>query len=222
MEAYGPLLVVAMVVAIAAALFTFYRMERLRREALEATAHRLGLSYVAEADPLHQRRLGGFELATRGRGQSVSSWMTGRHGDLGVSLFDHRYRTGGGKHQKVWRQTVLLLEPPDLRLPVFALQPETLFRKLGAWLGGQDIDFDTHPAFSAAYLLRGPDEAAVRRLFTPAVLAWLEDHPGLSAESAGNRLLVYRHDQRVAPDQLPSFLEEGKDLLARLRPMPFF
>ena len=66
--------------------------------------------------------------------------------------------------------------------------------KLCEMLGLKDIDFDSHPQFSKDYLLKGADEAAVRRCFHPAVLTFFEQHTGkrqwVATEGLGS-ILVY-------------------------------
>ena len=62
-------------------------------------------------------------------------------------MFACRYVTGGGKHTRVIRQTVIYFRSPQLHLPEFALRPENLFHKMGAAFGYQDIDFDSHRKF---------------------------------------------------------------------------
>ena len=65
----------------------------------------------------------------------------------------------------------------------------------------QDIDFDTHPAFSASYFLNAQDDAAARALFRREVLDYFERHPGLHVEGNGDTLLLYRSGRMLGPEE---------------------
>ena len=106
---------------------------------------------------------------------------------------------------------------PDLSLPSFELRPEHMFHKIGQALGYQDIDFDSHPTFSKQFLLRGPNEAAIRDFFTPELLEFFESHPGVSVEAAGDRMIFYRASKRIKPEDVRSFMEAGFKIFARLK-----
>jgi hypothetical protein len=144
--------------------------------------------------------------------------MRGRTQDLDVAVFDYRYTTGHGKHARTWRTSVVCLRAEGLDVPDFRLRPETFWQRVGtALFGFQDIDFDSHPAFSAAFQLKGPDEDAVRAAFTPAVLEHFERDPGLSTEGSGDTLVVYRHASRVGPDRVRDLMAEGFAALGLFR-----
>ena len=83
-----------------------------------------------------------------------------------------------------------------------------MFHKIGQAFGFQDIDCDSHPDFSKQYLLRGPDEPAIRALFTSEVLAAFESLHRVSVEASGDRLIFYRARKRIDPDDIQSFMEE--------------
>ncbi len=83
-------------------------------------------------------------------------------------------------------------------------------------LGRQSIEFNTHPAFSENYLLRGDDIDAIREVFTPPVLEYFEEHLGYNAEGSGNQLLLYKASKRIPPAETTAFLEEGLQALSLL------
>jgi hypothetical protein len=112
-----------------------------------------------------------------------------------------------------YEQTVASFSPAKLKLPVFELRPKRFFHKIGGLLGYQDIDVDTHPDFSKFYLLRGSDEAEIRRIFSSTILSFFEQHKGMCVEVQGSTLLCYRELKRIKPDEIWSFFEEGKKIL---------
>ena len=106
---------------------------------------------------------------------------------------------------------------PGRQLPAFQLRPEHLFHKIGAALGFDDIDFDDHPQFSKAYLLRSPQEQAVRDLFNNDVLDFFGTiDKKVCVEADGEWLVMYRQSRRVKADQLAAFLEESFEICTRL------
>ncbi|HJT78194.1 MAG TPA: hypothetical protein VJ739_13405, partial [Gemmataceae bacterium] len=197
-----------------------YLKEKQRTEALRQLAEGLQFDFSAKDDAglLTSLAPDNFHLFAQGSGKKCSNVLRGQANDLEVTIFDYRYTTGSGKSSHTWRQTVIVFRLPGPPLPAFSLRPLNFWHKVGHLFGYQDITFDEHPAFSARYLLRGPNEAAVRQLFTEEALAWYEGTNGLSTEGRGDRLLFYRHNKRVEPPAIRSFLEEGFKVLALFNP----
>jgi hypothetical protein len=114
--------------------------------------------------------------------------------DAGVQhLFDYVYRyisRGEGTSRTTEYQHTMAGFSSDQRtLPWFGLVPFWMKTPAGADTGHT---FDTHPGFSSIYHLVGEDEEAIRRLFRPEVLSFLENHPGLRVHGSGSRLIVFR------------------------------
>jgi hypothetical protein len=217
-DALIPFLIIGGVLALVAVLaYVNYLTEKKRTEALKRVAEELGFDFF----PKDQGMLGGlqsFHLFSQGHTKRLTNLMRGEAGGLAVEIFDYRYTVGGGKSSQTFKQTVICfrLDGPDL--PAFSLRPENIFHRIGAWFGYQDINFDDYPEFSNRYLLRGPDEKAIRELFTDRVLAFFEGRAGLSTEGGGDRLLFYRHNKRVEPERVRSLLEDGFQVLTAFRP----
>lgn len=138
--------------------------------------------------------------------------------DVDVAVFDYQY-SFGKKFRACLSQTVVWLQRPGSVLPQFAIHPEG--RGLNADLiamafGPTDINFESHPDFSNNCLLRGPDESAIRRLFNTDVLNFFEEHPGLSVEAVGDKLIYYRSNVNSTKTALTSLVNEARELLARL------
>ena len=131
-------------------------------------------------------------------------------------MFDYQYQTGGGESSRTWRQTVALYPGGGRGLPDFVLAPENVLHKIGQLLGYQDIDFEESPGFSSAYLLRGPDEAAIRAAFTMAVRAFFEQTRGWNVEVQAGNVAVYRTGKRTKPEELGLFLQDTGAVLRAL------
>lgn len=203
------LLVLCAAAVVGVVLFLSYRADRKRAEALARIAADLRLAFTAEGDETAMAEHAGLHLFSQGHSKKIRNLMRGAVRDSNVAVFDYRYTVGAGKNQHTWVQTVVSLRPQGRSLPAFSMRPEHVFHKLGSMMGYQDIDFETNPAFSKKYLLRGPDEAAVRNAFTGRVLMFFEADEGLCVEADGRTLIVYRHSKRIKPEALREFVEKG-------------
>jgi hypothetical protein len=190
--------------------------EKKRTHAMKALAGSLKFTFSARDNAILQR-MRPFHLFSQGHSQKATNIMEGCANDIDVVIMDYQYTTGSGKSSHMWMQTVIVFRSPLLRLPAFALRPETLFHKLGEVFGYQDIDFPAHPSFSKRYLLQGSDEDAVRALFSDALLSHYGQSKGLSTEGDGSRFIFFRTSKRVPPKGITAFLKEGFALFALLK-----
>ncbi len=192
--------------------------EKKRLEDLQRAADELGFEFLPQGDASLLQSLGNFQLFSQGRSRNLSHLLRGRANDLEVTIFDYRYTVGSGKNSHTLNHTVICFRFTGDPLPQFSLRPENFADKIGGWFGFKDIDFETHPAFSRQYLLRGADEPAIRQLFTSQVLEFYQQKPGLSTEAAGNQLVFYRHAARIKPQEVRSFMAEGFGVLTLVHP----
>ena len=189
--------------------------ERKRRDAMEGVANELSLTFFPKGEPTMQAALGKLHLFDQGHSKKFMNMMTGSANGVEVAIFMYRYKTGGGKHQHTHNQTVISFQSPDLMLPQFEIRPERLFHKIGKAFGYRDINFDSHPQFSKQYLLRGPNEDAIREFFDVDRLDFIEELPkGVCIEAQHNRLIFYRGGKRLKPDQIRDFMAEGFGVFA--------
>ncbi|MCP3693583.1 MAG: hypothetical protein GY917_15385, partial [Planctomycetaceae bacterium] len=136
--------------------------ERLRSQALAESAEELGLPFQATGDEALLQRLSCLAFMSTGRKQQVTNLMVADTAHARISLFDFRYTVGSGKHTKVFSQSVLAMEAETLECPAFSLRPEGGWDRMVNMVGGQDIDFEDHAAFSSAFVLKGDVEDEVR------------------------------------------------------------
>jgi hypothetical protein len=181
--------------------------QRKRGEALADVALRTGLTFEAKVSKERLATLGSFHLFKRGHGGTARNLLTGK-GDAGpMILLDYQYTTGGGNNAHTYQQTVAIFQ--DVAgLPEFTLAPEHFWHRIGSVFGYQDIDFETSREFSLHYLLRGPDETAIRARFGAEALGFFGQHRDWSVESCGGALAVYRSSKRVKPEEIPAFLAD--------------
>ncbi len=214
-------LIVAAIVGVLALIGTIIVIARniakKRSEALQAAAEHMKFTFSRKGDPDLLDRLKGLHLFSQGHSKKITNVLMGKAGALDVAVFDYAYTTGGGKHSQHWRQTVILFESDDMRLPEFTLRPENVFHKIGQVFGYKDIDFDSHPEFSKRYLLRGENEEAVRATFGHDARSFYESDLKLSTEAAGPQLIHYRSGKRVSPDEISQFIKQGVRVLTLFR-----
>lgn len=190
-------------------------LERRRPEELRQLADSLGFSFTELDEVGLERQLAGLRLFQQGRSRRAENVLSssGRAGSE-THVFDYQYVTGSGKNRTTHRQTVAAFALGRKSLPRFEVRPETLFHKIGAAFGYQDIDLPEHPAFSSRYVLRTSEEEDVRALFTGPRIAALEHARHISVECADGWLIVYRARRRLKPAEIPEFLEEARGILA--------
>ena len=214
METVGPILaVVAVLALIGGILVLSNRFERQRTEALAAACQGMGLTFEPDGDLDAIRALGDLPLYNHGHSKQLRNVMSGQVRERDLRLFDYQYTTGGGKNSHTWRQSVALFPGAGESLPEFLLAPENIFHKIGQVFGYQDIDFDSSPEFSSHYLLRGPDETAIRSAFGADALLFFGQHQGWHVEVKDRAVAIYRAGKRCRPEDAPTFLAEAQDVL---------
>ncbi|MEM6750854.1 MAG: hypothetical protein AAGA57_10835 [Planctomycetota bacterium] len=187
-------------------------VERKRTEAMRFVAGDLGYGFDEEAEAAAPWREAGFALFEPGHGKDASNAMAGDAGDVELVAFDYRYSTGSGDSTTHHVLAVAALRVPGATLPPFHLRAEGFGQRLIAALGGQDIDFDTQPAFSKGYRLTSKQEEATRAFFDDALLTFFATRhdPKLTVETQGDRLIVYtaqRH--RRKPESYPQLIDDA-------------
>jgi hypothetical protein len=188
-----------------------------RTQQLQAVAAQLGWQFVEEA-PLNMiAGLENFGLFSQGHGKQIRNMMYGTASGIKAGVFDYVYVTGYGKHRQTHYQTVVYLEPPNLSVPYFSLRPENFMHKIFTAFGYQDIDFGQRPEFSRAYILRGQDEAAIRRTFNDPLLSFYENYQGTCTDAGGNQLLVFRSGYRFQPHEIEGYVGLGLQVLNLMR-----
>ena len=196
--------------------------EKERTRQLQLTASQLGWSFAATA-PLNMiAGLERFALFNQGHGKQIKNFMYGEANGVKSAVFDYIYVTGYGKNSQTHYQTVAYLEPANLRFRQrkssswswrTSLRPEGLLYKIFTAFGYQDIDFGQRPEFSKQYILRGPDEQAIRRTFNDGLLSFYENYSGTCTDGGGNQLFIFRGGYRFQPQEIQSYVGLGLSVL---------
>lgn len=203
----APVLFFFVIIAIVAVVFLFQRKRaRERMQALQIVANQLVWNFSADA-PLNMiAGLDGFGLFNQGHSKRIKNFMYGEANGVKSAVFDYIYVTGYGRNSQTHYQTVVYLEPANLRVPFFSLRPEGFFTKFLTAFGYQDIDFGQRPEFSKRYLLRGQDEQGIRQTFNDGLLSFFESYPGTSVDAGGNQMFIFRAGQRLQPQEIQPYV----------------
>ncbi len=207
LQALPVLMVVVVASIVVLIIYVSHRNEKRRQQEMKNLADELGFQLLPMPPDGIYGQLKQFELLRRGRRNQASSWMQRSTGDVDAMIFDHQYTTGGGKNSHTHRQTVVAIRSAQLQLPRFSISPEHLLVRIASALGYQDIDLDSAPDFSKKFLLRGPDEIAIRERLRSVNLDRLADFTGLSLEAAQDTLLVWYAGKRPKPADVRAFFE---------------
>jgi hypothetical protein len=200
-----PFIFLAGVLALMAVIITVSVLHAKKRtRELTEVAQQIGFRFVGKNwSGLSLSSQSKISLLQRTRGR-FSNVMTGSSGGLQIALFDYTYQVG----KSSLTQTIAAFSQ-DQQLPPFALRPENFFDRIGDAIVHNDIDFDSNPEFSKRYLLKSPDDAGTRKLFTPSLLTYLEQfQSNWCIEGTGSTLIVYRGGRPVSPADVPAFFEE--------------
>lgn len=197
------------------------RNEQKRSEAWKAVATRPGMQFLGEGNSVLSR-FGQLKIFQTGRNQRVWNVLAVESGQIQIAVGDFRFITGSGKNSHTHNQTICALESDRFNVPHCRLRPEAKWLDaLGSLFGGQDIDFSEDPQFSAAFVLQGEDEPAVRRLFNAEVRAWFAERAGRGFvfEARGHKL-VFHLGKRIPPDEAPALMDQALQIMKLLAGQP--
>jgi hypothetical protein len=186
-----------------------HKAEKQRTEKFAQVAAEMGFDFEPVSPTWNQ--FGSLPLFSRGHSKKARNVLRKVVRGSELTLIDYQYTVGSGKHRRTYRVTVAVFCADGNQFPAnFELRPEGFWHKVGSYFGYQDIDFESHPNFSNAYLLRGTHEAAIRNCFTPQVLEHFEQDPAKwCVETRGNRIAIYQQQRRVKPEELKQFLTDS-------------
>ena len=178
---------------------------------LKIVAQELDLTFLGKEGAFLEQSLSQFSLFQLGRARQLSNLLVAEAGGVQISLFDYEYVTGHGKHKRVRRQTGAAVQAESLRLPPFSLRPQGKRDILGKLVGKQDIDFEDHPDFSRAFVLKSTAEENVREFFDQGLLDLFARDRTISLEAAGGVFIYYRRWKRVNPQtqEMKAFMSEA-------------
>ena len=203
-----------------------------RRNAMEACAKRMGLSFDTDGDDFDLDPLSDLPMFAEPPGRydtrDARNVMTGHRSGLDMAVLDYTYWDFTTSVKGTDMNTVACFRSDALRLPTFQLTALKGRLARGAAriartrrLRVRVVTLDGNPRFAEAYLLCGDDAQALRSLFTPSVMDFFVQHAGLFVQGSGQCLAVFRPLREFGlggalgtwnltkPEAIPALVEEG-------------
>lgn len=113
------------------------------------------------------------------------------------------------------RLTVEVLSLP-FEVPVFSLEEESFLNRMSLLAAQQDIDFKEHEQFSRKFLLQGPDEASIRKFFSPSLVRFFEQGDIYHLESNGRQILIFRNLRLISAQEVETMVGYSEKLVQKL------
>jgi len=191
-------------------MFGLSKKEVLRKEKYKLLSAAQGMTFLDKDEYGTKAYLNGFELfkSRNGKIRNLCQLKSDAM-DKEINIFDYRYTISTGKTFHVFDQTVFFVNSKNLGLPEFLLKPESLGHKIGAYLGWEDIDFESYPVFSDKYHLSGENEDYIRHHFDDTILKFFSKTSGWSIEAANYYLIFYAANSLVPENILMDFYRLG-------------
>ena len=167
-----PCIVVPAFIALVVALFIVGIVQaRRRREECGRLAVALGFDYHPD-DPWDlPTRYAFFDLFKRGHGRRASNILCGQADGRAVTAFDYQYTTGSGKNRTTHHCQAAVFALP-IQAAGLHLRTETVFDHLAAWVGYDDLDFESEE-FSRRYHVKSTDRKFAYDIFHAQLIDYL-------------------------------------------------
>lgn len=191
------------------------RAAKKRTQAWRAEALRLGLAFADEAPALlHRRHL--MQVFQTDDHPEFTNVVSGTLQGYPLIVAEHSSVVSSSERSHRYTETVCILQLSGMSLPHFILTKRSFLHDLVSGKA-EDVSFADDPTFHDAFRLRGRDEDALRRVFTPnarlAVAHLWGAH--LQIEGGGGTLVVHRRET-IGPEQLVELFEQARSIAGAL------
>lgn len=201
---------VLLFIAVAACLGIYgYFYNKKKREALQAAALRLGLSYDPAKDRVTPRELEFIDRVRSGRDRYAFNILRGTFRGESVRVFDYHYKTGSGKDTRHHYLSFYVLRLP-ITVPELTIGPEGFFSKIAQAFGYDDIDFESHE-FSRKFCVRSRDKNFAYDICHTGMMEYLLKNQGLTIEMDRDTL-AFSLGKRLDPETIENNLGRLLDL----------
>ncbi len=173
----------------AAGFYIAYALAEKRRKELEALAEQLGLFFAPHADEVHDR-YEGFTPFGAGSSRRSSNLLHGQRGEVLWQLFEYRYTTGSGKQRQTHSYGIAAATVP-IWFRKLQIRPEGIFDKLAAFVGYDDINFESEQ-FSRRYHVSCDVRKFAYDVIHPQMIEYLLGCPAHAWQIAGNIILIHK------------------------------
>ena len=175
--------------------FVFWLRER-RRAGFEALAERYGMEYYEDGSravmppaEFTEEIVGGLVVDSR-----VGQALVGEVQGMSIAVCEVlRFRaSSGGSERRHYSLCVAFVTLPGVELPVFAMNPRSVWRRLPGWGLSQGVDFAETPAFARRYAVTGGDAESIRGAIRTPLREYMARLPGRCVRCYGSELAWFR------------------------------
>jgi len=143
---------------------------------------------------------------------ALENLLIHNHGAFVLTTADITTQEGARTTLDIQSLTVLKISGMK-EFPKFFMDRETMVDKLNNLILGGDVNFESHPKFSANFILRGEDEVAVRLFFNPSILNFFESNPTFFLISNGQDLLFRSEYRLLNTKEVEVLMSKATELL---------
>lgn len=190
MEAVAPLffgLFFCLVVVII--IFSIIKSFQRKKEMRDYAASK-GLRYYGGYHYDLDNRFPNLSCLRHGHSRYGYNLIMGDYKGYPVCLFDYHYKTGSGKHQSTHNFSAVILDT-ELPLQPLQIREEGFFDKVGAFVGFDDIDFESKE-FSDRFFIQSPDKKWAYDVIHQKTMDYLMFAPQFNIEFHESNISVYR------------------------------
>jgi hypothetical protein len=157
-------------------------------------------------------RYGHLDLFRSGHSKKASNVLAGQVDGREVVAFDYRYTTGSGKNSHTYCYQAAVFEMPIVA-PRLWLRRENVLDKVAAWVGHDDLDFESEE-FSKRYFVKCVDRKFAYDVFHARLIEYLlaVSSGAPNMEMNGPLLLVYGA-RGSGPEQVRWLLDVGREMM---------
>jgi MFS superfamily sulfate permease-like transporter len=192
-----------------------------RQIELQKMAIRMGWSFEREVDwnTSYLRNFHFFKTRPIERKLNSIRGKDQKH-DVNWEIADIVFDEGAMLSLEVFHTTVQVVRLRQT-IPRFSLEKEGLFDKIfdrvKAISGYRDREFKLYPKVSRKFLLMAEDDQAIKTLFNPDLVKFLEKHEIHHIESNGEALMIFRYLHIAPAAEVENLLKFSDELLYHMK-----
>lgn len=197
-----------------------YQKTSPRQQRIKKIAVDNGWLYTRE-EPVDTSELLEFDFFQSRPLEKKANVIGGEFTDCGVDweISDIVFDEGAMLSKEVYKTTVQLIHLPN-EIPPFVIEQEGIFDKLFdrvlSLKTTKDIDFDESPIFSSNLRLTGEDEGAIRKLFTPNLVSFLESEEIYHIECNGTALIIFKSLRNANTGEMKNMVRFSEELVKHI------
>jgi hypothetical protein len=189
-----------------------------RRDELQRWAATRGLSFSADSDSSIDDRFPNFPCLREGDDRHAFNVMQGAIGKRSILAFDYHYETHStdskGHRTTHSHEFSAVIVRPGVPLRPLSIRGETFFDKVGAFMGFEDINFES-AEFNRRFYVKSPDRRWAFDVLHQDTMEFLLEAPRFSLEMDESCVIAYR-DSEYAPGDFEAALGVLEGILDRI------